>query len=77
MNYLIKTNREDGLNYVYVKAINIESALSYAVEATQCGCPPLLRITTEDNDEVCIVVNGCCYQMASPNKIIETERSVQ
>ena len=34
----------------------------------------VLLVETEGHDEICIVVNGCCYQIEDEKKIIERER---
>lgn len=76
MKYVVKTKHQDGSNYVCVTADDIVPALNYAQEMTRSGEYPFpLIVETEGHDEICIVVNGCCYQIADSRKIIETERS--
>lgn len=76
MKYIIRTKHQNGSNYVCNITTDIVPALDYAMEMTRSGEYPLpLIIETEGRDEICIVVNGCCYQIADPKEIIETERS--
>ena len=76
MKYVVKTKHQDGSNYVCVTTDDIVPALNYAQEMTRSGEYPFpLIVETEEHDEICIVVNGCCYQISDPRKIIETERS--
>jgi hypothetical protein len=75
MKYNVRTNHQNVPNYVSVKTDNIEAAINYAVERTQeNGYPYPLLVETEGHDEICIVVNGCCYQIEDEKKIIERER---
>lgn len=76
MEYIIRTKHQNVPNYVSVKTDNIEAAINYAVERTQeNGYPYPLLVETEGRDEICIVVNGCCYQIADPKEIIKDERN--
>mgnify|MGYP006992082333 CR=1 FL=1 len=76
MKYTIKTKHQDGSNYVCVKVDDIVPALNYAQEMTRGGDYPFpLIVETEGHDEICIVVNGCCYQVSDPEQIIKDERS--
>lgn len=76
MNYIIRTKHQNGSNYVCNITTDIVPALNYAQEMTRNGEYPFpLIIETEGHDEICIVVNGCCYQIADPKEIIKDERS--
>lgn len=76
MKYVVKTKHQDGSNYVCVTTDDIVPALNYAQEMTRSGEYPFpLIVETEGRDEICIVVNGCCYQIADPKEIIKDERS--
>lgn len=76
MKYVVKTKHQDGSNYVCVTTDDIVPALNYAQEMTRSGEYPFpLIVETEGHDEICIVVNGCCYQVSDSRKIIETERN--
>ena len=76
MKYNVRTNFQNTPNYVSVKTDNIEAAINYAVECTQDNNYPYpLLIETEGHDEICIVFNGCCYQIEDPEQIIKDERS--
>lgn len=76
MNYIIRTKHQNGSNYVCNITTDIVPALDYAMEMTRSGEYPFpLIIETEGRDEICIVVNGCCYQIADPKEIIKDERS--
>ena len=78
MKYNVRTNFQNTPNYVSVKTDNIEAAINYAVECTQDNNYPYpLLIETEGHDEICIVFNGCCYQIEDPQRIIKMERSEQ
>ena len=78
MKYNVRTNHQNGSNYVRVNTNNIEAAINYAIECTQGNNYPYpLLIETEGHDEICIVVNGCCYQIEDPQRIIDNERSAQ
>ena len=74
MYYYVKTKNQSGNSYVCVRTETIESAIEYATGASKTGFQLPLYITTEGRDEICIVVDGCCYQISDPNQIIETER---
>ena len=75
MKYTIRTEHQNVPNYVCVKTDTIEAAITYAVERTQeNGYPYPLLIETEEHDEICIVFNGCCYQIEDAERIIERER---
>ena len=75
MKYNVRTNHQNGSNYVRVNTDNIEAAINYAVECTQGNNYPYpLLIETEGHDEICIVFNGCCYQIEDQQRIIEMER---
>lgn len=74
MRYNVRTNHQNMSNYISVKTDNVEAAINYAIERTQNGYPLPLIIETEGHDEICIVVNGCCYQIEDPQRIIEMER---
>lgn len=76
MKYIIRTNHQDGCNYVCNTTTDIVPALNYAMEMTRNGEYPFpLIIETEGHDEICIVVNGCCYQVSNPEQIIKDERN--
>lgn len=76
MKYIIRTNHQDGSNYVCNTTTDIVPALNYAMEMTRGGDYPFpLIVETEGRDEICIVFCGCCYQISDPEQIIETERS--
>ena len=78
MKYNVRTNFQNTPNYVSVKTDNIEAAINYAVECTQDnGYPYPLLVETEGHDEICIVFNGCCYQIEDKQRIIDNERSAQ
>ena len=75
MNYIVRTTHQDGNTYVCVTTQDIEAAINYATERTReenYHFP--LVIETEGHDEICIVVNGCCYQIEDSKRIIERER---
>ena len=74
MKYFVKTKHQDGNDYVCVETNSVNAALDYATEATE-GKAIALVITNEHDDEICIVVNGCCYQVSDPEQIIKDERS--
>lgn len=78
MKYNVRTNHQNMSNYVSVKTDNVEAAINYAIERTQANgyLYPLL-VETEDHDEICIVFNGCCYQIEDKDRIIDNERSEQ
>lgn len=76
MKYVVKTKHQDGSNYVCVTTDDIVPALNFAQEMTRSGEYPFpLIIETKGRDEICIVVNGCCYQIADPKEIIKDEKS--
>lgn len=76
MKYIIRTNHQDGSNYVCNTTTDIVPALNYAQEMTRSGEYPFpLIIETEGRDEICIVFAGCCYLIADPKEIIKDERS--
>lgn len=76
MKYTVKTKNQFGSDYVCAQTEDIVPALNYAQERTRDGNYPYpLIIETEGHDEICIVVNGCCYQVSDPEQIIKDERS--
>ena len=75
MKYIIRTNHQDGSNYVCNTTTDIVPALNYATEMTRNGYPYPLIIENEGHEEICIVVNWCCYRIADPKEIIKDERS--
>ena len=78
MKYNVRTNHQNTPNYVNVKTDSVEAAINYAIERTQTnGYPYPLLVETEGHDEICIVVNGCCYQIEDKQRIIDNERSEQ
>lgn len=75
MKYIVRTTHQDGITYVCVTTQDIEAAINYATERTrEANYHFPLIIETEGHDEICIVVNGCCYQIEDPQRIIEMER---
>ena len=65
MNYYIKTQHQDGNDYVCVKTDSINAAIDYAIGASKTGFRFPLFIESEDGHEMCVVVNSKIYQEQS------------